>query len=138
MTPTPSPRVLRLLGRLLPPRYRDETLGDLCEEAFRRATKTSKPSTMWFWLRFARSASASWYHYLRPPYRSDFTGRGKAPNSGDRAMSLLRQDLIYAFRTMRRRPLFTITAVLTLSLGHRRHDRHVYAGEWRDSSTASL
>ena len=32
-------------------------------------------------------------------------------------MSLFRQDLVYAFRAMRRRPLFTITAVLTLSLG---------------------
>ncbi|MCZ6917964.1 MAG: ABC transporter permease [Gemmatimonadetes bacterium] len=68
-----------------------------------------------------RSLRREWMSWLRPDRR--FTHRlGNHPREGikerlARPMTGILKDLQYAFRTLRREPVFTIVAVLTLGLG---------------------
>lgn len=93
----PAPRALRLLGALLPRDLRDPVLGDLLEEHGTRAG---------FWPHALRTTLA-----LLPRRVLELLRHGtRAPATG------LAADLRAAARTLRRAPLFTSAAMLTLAV----------------------
>ncbi len=100
------------LLRLLTPRHlRSDVLGDLHEEFQRYELGSVGPwrARLWYW----RQVLNVPIHY--PIARRRLGGKGGLHRATG-ATGVL-QDLHFAFRTLRRRPLFTSVALLTLALG---------------------
>lgn len=71
----------------------------------------------WFCVEFVRTATASWCHHLSPSPPKTGVPVQVAHHRGDPRVTWFWQGISFALRTMRRRPLFSATAVITLSLG---------------------
>ncbi|MEE8584293.1 MAG: ABC transporter permease [Acidobacteriota bacterium] len=90
---------------------RQAVLGDLYEEFSARAGRLPHfAAQMWYWL--AAAGAACWY--LAELMRSRTSKRRR---KGENRMEQFWTDARLALRAMRRTPLFTLTAVLTLALG---------------------
>ncbi len=110
------PFLARLLGRAILPRsVRDDFMGDLDERFAREALDDP-----------AAARRAYWHDVLSPTVlrlRREVKGMPLPPGArprnatGDGFMSSLMTDLKFAFRQMRKAPVFTAVAVLSLALG---------------------
>jgi putative ABC transport system permease protein len=85
---------------------RDMVLGDLHEEYVRRSRRS--PAHRWYW----RQAISIAAHALVRRKRAD-----AAPRSGDFFMRIFLKDVRYAWRSLLKRPLLTLTITTTLALG---------------------
>ena len=105
----PSRAAEALLRRILPAEDAESIAGDF-EERFRAlaATRSRWQAACWYW-RQVLSVTAAWMLH-------DARDRS-ALETRSRQMGGLRQDLIYAARTLRRQPVFTATVVVMLALG---------------------
>jgi putative ABC transport system permease protein len=107
MSHQPPAVLRRVLARMLPPGpVRDGLLGDLDELYAERRARGRFAADVWY-LRQLLSASV---HY---PIRRLWAGDGDRR----RFVDLLTRDLAFAFRSLARRPGFTVVVVLTLALG---------------------
>jgi putative ABC transport system permease protein len=111
-TPSRAPRVAALLlAALLPPRAREEVLGDLAEEL---AGRDAGPLASWCWYWSQVVRSLPWAVRLRLP------ARPRKPDSYGRldwTMARWMQDLRFAFRSLRKSGTVTLTAAATVALG---------------------
>jgi ABC-type antimicrobial peptide transport system permease subunit len=113
MTPVSPPRLAeRLMERVFrSPAQRHGVVGDLREEyARRRAVRGRLVSDVWFW---QQAVLVYW--------RFKAEARSKTPATrGGRSMSLIEDfllDVRFGVRSLLKRPLFTVVAVLTIGLG---------------------
>ena len=108
------PVALRLAVRLLPSEVRTEVLGDLLEE---RASRQARLSGGRLLLWDLRQAGAAFRWRLFGPYRRDNARSVREIRTGRAGRPVLWLDVKLAFRMMRRQPLLTVVAGLTLALG---------------------
>ena len=119
----PAERLYRSLLRIYPSEFREvfaEMMIDFYRERMTRGTtRLQKLSRVWIGFRlFADAAFHGVLERLAPLRPRDGSDRSSATNNGEGNMlSSLRQDLVYAFRNLRRAPAFTATVLLTLALG---------------------
>ncbi|MGE0352016.1 MAG: ABC transporter permease [Gemmatimonadales bacterium] len=99
----------RLVAALVPDRDAEFFLGDLEQEFRERASRHAARARLWYWSQALWGALRLFLHAPRSP-------RSSRPH-GDGAMTSLLKDLRYGWRILIRRPLFTLTAVVTLALG---------------------
>ncbi len=110
---TTPPRVAEwLLARSVVERDRAVMLGDMQEEfACRVESSGRRAAIRWYWRQTARSLAPNLRRRLLPP----------PPVEGlpgkDRPMTASLQDLRFGLRMLRRRPLITVVAVLSLAVG---------------------
>jgi predicted permease len=106
-----------LLRALLPRAERDEILADLAAEHERLAQRSGRSvADRWLWSQALSSAPM----LLRWNWWRSWTGfepRANAYRPGGLQMRTWFTDLHYAIRRLRARPVYTLLAVLTLSLG---------------------
>jgi len=114
----PPPRLAKAVVRRCVPKglYRDSALGDL-EECFCRyqLERGYKRAVLWYWMQAVRLA-------LRYMVERCFNGRAYREAGGGvcsrrNPMNSVVQDLRFALRMLRRRPLFSVVAIMTLGLG---------------------
>jgi hypothetical protein len=105
--PRPPHSAERLLGLLLPWRYREEHLGDL-EEGFGRRSSAGASANRWYWGQVLRSIPAA----LALRYQT----RNDDPAEPGLSMEMIIKDLRYGLRALRRSPGFAIVSTLTLAL----------------------
>ena len=111
------PRPPRLAERLLrlvisDEHAREAVLGDLQEDYAGRASRSATLARMWYWL--AAAAMVGWYLWAR---LRDALRAWRAKPKGDSSMHRLWSDARFALRSMRRTPIFSATAIVTLALG---------------------
>jgi predicted permease len=117
---TPPAFALLLLRLVLPRRHREFVIGDLIEEFEQRVERASAEESdarWWFWSQTCGSLAALMFRRHSP--------RGIGPAHLKResllvrrsSVDILRQNLSYALRGMRRSPGFTAMVVSTLALG---------------------
>jgi len=97
-----------LVRRSTPDAERAAQLGDLEEEFRDRLATDGRGARRWYWRQTVRSVPSNLRRRLFPEPTLD----GK-----DRAMTSIGQDLRFALRMLRRRPLVTGVAVLSLTVG---------------------
>ena len=108
MTPTP-PRLARwLLERFTIAADRDAVLGDLNEEFETRAQVSPADAARWY----RRQAIQSLVPVLRRRWPA-----GISPTPSGALMDSLWQDVRFAFRLSRRKPLVSVVAILSLVIG---------------------
>jgi putative ABC transport system permease protein len=107
----PSRAAAFLLGAILPPRAREEILGDLAEEC---AERDGGAVTSWCWCWWQVVRSLPWAVRLR--LSPDRQYAEPTPNR-QWAMARWMQDLRYAFRSLRKSGAMTLTAMTTVALG---------------------
>lgn len=108
MTPTP-PRLARwLLERFTVAADRDAVLGDLNEEFEARAQMSPGDAARWY----RRQAIGSLVPVLRRRWPANIS-----PTPSGALMDSLWQDVRFAFRLSRRKPLVSIVAILSLVIG---------------------
>ncbi len=97
-----------LLSVLLPPRYRDQQLGDLREEfSTRRSDRGHLHARWWYWSQTLRSLRPNVVLRLRNPHTR---------KSRSNRMETLLQDLRYGVRGIKRNPAFAVVSTITLAL----------------------
>ncbi len=104
----------RALAALLPEAQRDAALGDAAEEHARRAAADgSRAAAGWYRRQVLRSLLPAAVHGFRR-----LAAAAWAPSTGEGSMATTwRRDLGLAFRTLRRRPGFSLTVVAILAMG---------------------
>ena len=109
-------RLARMLLVFVHRQYRQDVWGDLHDEYRERRDRGTPPSAGHAWLlgQVVRAAAASHWH-ARRVLEVDRTG-GRIHDGGSLMHGAWR-DLAYAVRTLVRAPVFTVVALLTLSLG---------------------
>ena len=114
---TPPRLAKALLRRCIPEGLsRGSALGDL-EEAYLERVKlrTDRYAAAWYWLQSSRLGVR--YLVERTVNRHLYAPPPEGKPSRKNLLESITQDLHFAVRTLRRRPLFATVAVLTLGLG---------------------
>jgi len=139
MTPPARPdrlplALFRLLLGTFPPRFRArhrEGMEELFLDELENARRQGRASTGWFLARAALDMTRSGLVERRstkpapapspqaPAAESRHPGTpGKPPSKGiDEMFDTLRQDLVFALRSLRRNPLFSLVALVTIAVG---------------------
>ena len=112
----------RLIARLLPPREREDTLGDLAERFYRHTNRRGRTMAgLWYWKQaivfLLRVPGERIGQRLRMAAREIMTPGGPRRIGPIAALALVMQDVRYAFRSVRNNLAFTSIAVITLALG---------------------
>jgi hypothetical protein len=102
---------LWLHERSLAPAEREAMIGDLLEEYEELAADDRRAAARWVWHQTIRSIAANIRRRYATPPPTAHRSRGAGPMNG------LATDIRFVLRLMRRQPLFTLVAFMSLLIG---------------------